>query len=370
MKFVLFYHSLISDWNHGNAHFLRGVASDLLARGHDVEIYEPADGWSVRNLLEEVGPAAIRGFEQTYPELSSHRYTFECLDVDLALDGADVAIVHEWNEPKLIRRIGECASSIGCHAFFHDTHHRSVTEPAAMAALDLRHYDGVLAFGETVAERYRRNAWADRVWVWHEAADVRRFRPLEAPSREGDVVWIGNWGDEERSAELHEFLIDPVARLGLEGKVYGVRYPRSAIDQLRAAGLAYEGWLPNYRVPEVFSRYACTVHVPRRAYVSTLAGVPTIRIFEALACGIPLISAPWEDTERLFRTGVDYRVARDGAEMKRHLRDVLDDAAMARTLAQNGLRTIRERHTCSHRVDELLAIVAELEAPVGEALSG
>ena len=39
MKFVLFYHSLLSDWNHGNAHFLRGIASELLARGHHVGIY-------------------------------------------------------------------------------------------------------------------------------------------------------------------------------------------------------------------------------------------------------------------------------------------------------------------------------------------
>ncbi|MGH8174867.1 MAG: glycosyltransferase, partial [Steroidobacter sp.] len=46
MKFVLFYHSLVSDWNHGNAHFLRGVVSELLARGHAVDVYEPENGWS------------------------------------------------------------------------------------------------------------------------------------------------------------------------------------------------------------------------------------------------------------------------------------------------------------------------------------
>ena len=51
MRIVGFYHSLVSDWNHGNAHFLRGVVRELLARGHDVRIYEPADGWSRENLL-------------------------------------------------------------------------------------------------------------------------------------------------------------------------------------------------------------------------------------------------------------------------------------------------------------------------------
>src|SRR3978361_2281839 len=51
MRVVMFYHSLISDWNHGNAHFLRGIVSELGERGHAVEVYEPADAGSVLNLL-------------------------------------------------------------------------------------------------------------------------------------------------------------------------------------------------------------------------------------------------------------------------------------------------------------------------------
>ena len=51
MRVVLFCHSLASCWNHGNAHFLRGVARELLARGHEVRAFEPADGWSRANLV-------------------------------------------------------------------------------------------------------------------------------------------------------------------------------------------------------------------------------------------------------------------------------------------------------------------------------
>ena len=43
MKFAFFYHSLQSCWNHGNAHFLRGVVRELASRGHDVTLFEPAD---------------------------------------------------------------------------------------------------------------------------------------------------------------------------------------------------------------------------------------------------------------------------------------------------------------------------------------
>jgi spore maturation protein CgeB len=90
--------------------------------------------------------------------------------------------------------------------------------------------------------------------------------------------------------------------------------------------------------------------------VSALPGIPTIRPFEALACGIPLICAKWEDTEQLFRPGYDYLCARTENEMNRRLRDVLEDKELAAKLRKNGLETIESRHTCKHRADELLAI--------------
>jgi spore maturation protein CgeB len=172
------------------------------------------------------------------------------------------------------------------------------------------------------------------------------------------VVWIGNWGDDERSQEIREFLIEPVQALRLKARVYGVRYPRHALDELAAAGIEYGGWLPNYLVPEIFSQYKVTIHIPRRPYARALPGIPTIRPFEALACGIPMVSAPWEDAERIFRPGQDFLFARDGAEMASHLHAVLSDPELARSLARCGLDTIRSRHSCAHRVDELLAIAS------------
>lgn len=360
MKFALFYHSLISDWNHGNAHFLRGVVSELIARRHDVRVFEPANAWSVQNLVADHGESAIAAFHAAFPGLESRRYD-HTLDLDEALDGVDVVIVHEWNDHGLVKRIGEHrARHRRYKLLFHDTHHRSVTAPHEMAAYDLRNYDGVLAFGEVIRDIYQSHGWAERAWTWHEAADIRVFNPQPATGRDGAVVWIGNWGDEERTAELYAMLIEPVAALGLSANVYGVRYPEEAKRALAAAGIHYAGWLPNYHVPAVFARHRVTVHVPRRPYVDALPGIPTIRPFEALACGIPLISAPWRDTERLFTEGEDYLVARDSDEMQRQLRAVLADADLATALARNGRATVLARHTCAHRVDELLAILEEL----------
>jgi spore maturation protein CgeB len=361
----MFYHSLVSDWNHGNAHFLRGIVRELMERGHSVRVLEPADGWSRGNLVREHGAAAVDAFHAAYPGLRSETYDPETVDLDAALDGADLVVVHEWSAHDLVARIGEHHSVDPSYVLlFHDTHHRSVTEPAAMGAYDLREYDGVLAFGDCIRDLYLERGWTSRAWTWHEAADTRVFYPREkgshTSSTAGDVVWIGNWGDEERTAEVEEFLLTPVRELGLRATLYGVRYPGHAQARLAADGIAYGGWLPNHRVPEVFARFKVTVHIPRRPYLESLPGVPTIRPFEALACGIPLVTARWDQARGLFTPGDDFLVARDSAEMTRHLRTLLQDDARRLALASHGLRTIRSRHTCAHRVDELMTIYAEV----------
>ncbi|MFL6197918.1 MAG: glycosyltransferase [Thermoanaerobaculia bacterium] len=360
MRIALFVHSLLSDWNHGNAHFLRGVGTELQARGHEVLFFEPRDAWSLQNLLSDHGEKVLQGFRAAYPTLTSTRY--DRLDLSFleqsALDGVDLVLVHEWNDHGLVRRIGEHRRRSDFRLLFHDTHHRAVTAPEQMAAYDLSGYDGVLAFGGVIRDLYLERGWAERAWTWHEAADARVFHPMEGEAREGDLVWIGNWGDDERTAELHEFLIDPSR--GLKTRVHGVRYPDEARTALADAGIEFAGWLPNHEVPRAFARFRATVHVPRRPYVEALPGIPTIRPFEALACGIPLVSAPWDDAEGLFTPGEDFLVAANGEEMKRLLRDVLHDPDLARHLSERGRRTILERHTCAHRVDELLAIAASL----------
>lgn len=361
LKFVLFIHSLISDWNHGNAHFLRGVVSELIALGHEVRVLEPLEGWSLRNLRQERGDAPIEAFHAAFPRLRSSFYDPATLDLERALDGADIVIAHEWNPAELIARLGrQRARTGGFKLLFHDTHHRIVSAPQEMRALELSHYDGVLAFGEALRSRYEQLGLCPRVWTWHEAADTRTFRPIPELEQPLDLVWVGNWGDGERSRELLEYLIDPVRALGLRARVYGVRYPAEALRTLRGAGLEYGGWVANFRVPAVFACARVTVHVPRRFYREQLPGIPTIRMFEALACRMPLVSAPWSDSEGLFRPGSDYLIARDGAQMRRHLDLLLHDAAFAEEIAESGYRTVLRRHTCEHRAQELLGICRQL----------
>ncbi len=241
LRIALFYHSLVSDWNHGNAHFLRGVASELQARGHRIRIFEPEDSWSRTNLLRDRGPQAIEAFEQAFPHLASTLYNLDDLRLDEWLQNVDLVIVHEWNDPKLISAIGAYRRRHpSLRAFFHDTHHRALTAEEELARFDLAAYDGVLAYGASLQATYERRGWGKQVHVWHEAADIRTFYPRRAERTLGDVVWIGNWGDEERSEELREYFIQPVKRASWKAEVYGVRYPDSAVRELNEAGVAYQ----------------------------------------------------------------------------------------------------------------------------------
>lgn len=358
MRFALFYHSLLSDWNHGNAHFLRGIATELLASGGEIRIYEPTQGWSLTHLIEQQGRQAIKAFQAAYPRLKSVLYDARRIDLDAALDGVDVAIVHEWTDPELVTRLGRYRARTGSiRMLFHDTHHRAISAPHELG--DIAAYDGVLAFGEALREHYERRGWGRRAWTWHEAADTRKFHPLPGP-RVLDLVWVGNWGDGERSAELMELLVSPVQTLGLRARVHGVRYPDDALRALQVAGIEYAGWVANFEVPAVLAQALATLHVPRRVYREALPGIPTIRVFEALACAIPLVCAHWEDVEGLFQPGSDYLVAHSGAQMCEHLRRIKSDPAAAREIAEHGRRTILSRHTCAHRAQELLAICRQL----------
>jgi spore maturation protein CgeB len=360
-KLVVFCHSLRSDWNHGNAHFLRGVFSECWHRGFEVLALEAANSWSAQNLLEDHGPAALEAWREVYPPLPLVIYDPARLDLDRVLEGADLVLVHEWNEPELVARIAAHRKSSNSYLLlFHDTHHRVVSAPASMAAMNLDGFDGVLAFGEVLRDAYIRQGWARHALIWHEAADLRIFRSRPGVARQRDLVWIGNWGDDERTAELQEFLIEPAASLGLLARVHGVRYPPDARRALAEAGVEFAGYLPNFRVPEAFATAAATVHIPRRPYVRMLPGIPTIRVFEALACGIPLVCAPWDDTEELFTPGADFLVARSGIEMRGHLDAIRRDPELGAALSEHGRATIEARHSCAHRVDELLAICRTL----------
>ena len=367
LRFRLFAHSWISDWNHGNAHFLRGLASELVKLGHEVRCYEQTGSWSLTNLATE-GDAALNeaytNFRYAFPDLDVRFYSRdaglrEFLQGELR--DADIVIVHEWNPPQLAAEIVELKDKFGFRLLFHDTHHRAYTSPREILRFPLGEFDGVLAFGEAIRQIYLQAFGVKRVWTFHEGADTSRFFPFRT-EKDTDVAWIGNWGDEERTRELEEFLIAPAAELQeCKFAVHGVRYPQEALARLAESHIEFRGYLPNLRAPEMYARSRISLHVPRRFYANGLSGVPTIRVFEALASGAALVCAPWKDSEGLFRPGQDYICVSDSAAMVEELRLLLGDDAARTQLAESGFETVCRHHTCAHRAQQLLEICNELK---------
>ncbi len=379
MRIRYFAHSWLSDWNHGNAHFLRGLASALVGRGHEVRLYEPMPGprggWSLAHLLEEPkGAQAVQQMRETFPDLDvrlfgpggsgtplSRRYGLPWVqDWREELREAEVVIVHEWNEPELFTWLLGERRRYGFRTLLHDTHHRAWSEPALLDRLPLRELDGVIAFGESVRQLYEKDGRARRSYTLQEGADVVHFRMRGETEAVDDVVWLGNWGDEERTRELEEFLFQPVREAQAKTKIYGVRYPVEARARLQQTGISYGGYLANLDAPAAYARARVTMHIPRGPYAGALPGIPTIRVFEALASGMALLSAPWTDSETLFIAGKDYWPVRNRVEAAALLVQLLSRPKQRKELGRQGAATVAARHTCGHRAQELEAICHDL----------
>jgi spore maturation protein CgeB len=336
---------------------------ELRKLGHKVRCYEPDDAWSLVNLLRDPSASdSLRAFDAAFPDLDWRGYDCQHLEpfLDDELRDADIVVVHEWNSARLVEAVASRKKRFHFHLLFHDTHHRAYTAPQDIAQLRIDQFDGVLAFGEAIRRIYLEAFGAQRAWTFHEAADTARFYPRENANKK-EVNWIGNWGDDERTRELQEFLIGPLAKVRPHtAAVYGVRYPVDAQRQLQDAGIRYRGYLPNLAAPEVYSRSALTIHIPRRCYTNGLSGIPTIRMFEAFACGVPLLCSPWTDLETLFRPNQDFICVPDGRAMTAEIDHLLRDELARRQLSRNALDTIQQRHTCVHRARQFEEICQEL----------
>ena len=363
LRLRFFAHSWRSDWNHGNAHFLRGLVDELTKLGHEVRCYEADNAWSYLNLLHEASASdSIQQFKAAFPNLDLRTYpedTFQQF-AETELRDSDIVVIHEWNSPEIANTILSLKRRLGFRVLLHDTHHRAYTNPQQIARFHLQDFDGVLAFGEAVRRIYLDFFNVQRAWTFHEAADTARFGSTFS-SASAEINWIGNWGDEERTRELHEFLMEPLR--GLEKKqaaVYGVRYPQQAKAQLQSAGIEYRGYLPNLSAPSIYSQCALTLHIPRRFYSNGLGGIPTIRLFEAFACGVPVVCSPWEDHEHLFSPNQDFISVPDGRAMKSEIAHLLRDDAARIQLSNSAVHTIQQRHTCHHRATQFQNICEEL----------
>ena len=272
-------------------------------------------------------------------------------DLDAALDGTDIVIVEEGAAPDLVAALGKRRLGGGRFTLlFRDTGHGT---PAGC----LEAYDGVLAAAESVSDLRFADGWGRQAFTWHEGVDTELFRPVPGQPKIMDLIWIGG-RDAVDYADLRKFLLLPIARLGLKAGVHGAPAPVTAGAGLVEAGIRDGGWLPNHLIPVAYAGGLMTVNLPPAP--ETLPGIPSSRLFEALACGIPLVSGPWHDTDGLFPPGC-YLRADNGAEMIASLSLLRHGHDLREELIENGLSAIEAQHSCGQRAEELLWIVERLQ---------
>jgi spore maturation protein CgeB len=350
VKIVFLGLSITSSWGNGHATNYRALTAALERRGHDVLFLERDVPWY----------AAARDYDaphvRLYASSGELRERFEpaVREADLVLHGSYVADAGPW--------VTEQAH--GVVAFY------DIDTPVTLAGLEtgtcgyltpelVPRYDLYLSFtGGGMLELLERRYRARRARRFYCFVDPEQYRPVEAEQRYG-LGYLGTY-DRGRQGVLERLLNEPARALPAERLVVaGPKYPPE-ID-----------WPPNVeRIEHVapgqharfYASQRLTLNATRPQMVAA-GWSPSVRLFEAAACGVPIVSDWWRGLDALFLPDDEILVARSAADVLRFLTR-LPDPELHRIGHAARERVLRE-HTADHRVRELEAYVTEcLEAQV------
>ena len=362
MRAVLLGLSITSSWGNGHATNFRGLVRALVERGHDVLFLERNVPWyeAARDLPDPpFGRTELYGSTEELRE----RFTTEVAGADLVLVGSyvpDGIEVGEW--------VVETAR--GVRAFY------DIDTPVTLAALrrgecaylspDLvRRYDLYLSFtGGPVLAYLEGGLGSPRARAFHCLVDPDLYAPRHqwVPPR-WDLGYLGTYSDD-RQPVLDRLLCEPARRL--PSRSFAVAGPQYPGDIAWPANVQRIEHVPPARHPGFYGSQRFTLNVTRADMVAT-GWSPSVRLFEAAACGVPVISDWWEGLDSFFRPDEEILVALDADDVCRHLADS-DDQRRAEIGAAARRRVLGE-HTAAHRAAELedhvAAVVRTDQAAVG-----
>jgi len=354
MKIVFLGLSITSSWGNGHATNYRALVSALVARGHDVLFLERDVSWYAqqRDL-----PKPPWGRTELYGSLTElrERFAADVAAADLAVVGSyvpDGVAVAEW-----------VVETAGGPAAFWD-----IDTPITVAKLEagdeeyvsrrlVPRFDLYLSFtGGPLLSRLEGEFGARRARAFYCMADPNVYRPLEADER-WLLGYLGTYSDDRQPA-VDSLLVEP-ARLLPRGRfvVAGPQYPA---ELSWPPGVERIEHVPPDSHPAFYAQQRFTLNVTRRAMVEA-GWSPSVRLFEAAACGTPVISDRWDGLDQFFRPGAEIIVADSP-------RDVVDALVAltpeeAREIGAAARARVLAEHTPERRAIELEAHVQEL-APV------
>ncbi|HWQ56561.1 MAG TPA: glycosyltransferase [Bryobacteraceae bacterium] len=354
MKIVFLGLSITSSWGNGHATTYRALVRELSRAGHDVLFLERDEPWYAENRDMPQPPYGRTELYGSLGELKD-RYAGEVRNADMVVVGSYVpegVAVGEW----VVRTAG------GVPAFY------DIDTPVTLAKLErgdaeylsrdlIPRYGLYLSFtGGPILEQIERRYGSPCARVLYCSADPELYFPEPCPAR-WDLGYIGTYS-EDRQGHLECLLLEP-ARRWREGRfiVAGPLYPAA----LRwPANVEHVEHLPPARHRAFYNAQRLTLNVTR-ADMRAAGHSPSVRLFEAAACGTPIVSDYWAGLESLFEIGREILVARSPDEVLRFLRDIPAEELAA--MGERAHRRVLAGHTAARRV-------AELEGYAKAALNG
>ncbi len=352
MKIVIFGLSLTSSWGNGHATTYRGLVRELVRRGHDVHFVERDVPWYAKNRDLNELPGARLSLYASLDELP--RFLDEVRTADAVIVGSyvpDGIVVGEW----------VIANASGVTAFY------DIDTPVTLAKLRdgnagyisaalIPRYQVYLSFtGGPILRQLEKEWGSPAARPLYCSVDPSAYYP-EARKPQWDLGYLGTYS-MDRQPGLERLLMEPAMDLPARRFVVaGSQYPEDIIWPGNVERIEH---LPPAGHRRFYNRQRFTLNLTRADMIA--AGYsPSVRLFEAAACGTPIISDEWEGLDAFFTPGTEILIAKDSHDVERLLWTLSDEAAA--TIGQAARKRVLAHHTAAHRAEELERYLLEAAA--------
>lgn len=350
MRIVILGLSITSSWGNGHATTYRGLVRGLTQRGHDVLFLERDVPWYAENRDLPDPPYGRTALYRSVVELKD-RWACEVRDADFVIVGSYVpqgVPVGEW----------AISTSTGPVAFY------DIDTPVTLSKLDhgdteylsralVMRYDMYLSFtGGPTLRRLEKQYYAKCPRELYCSVDTSAYYPEPQPSR-WDMGYLGTYSDD-RQAALDELMLG-AARQWRKGRfcIAGSLYPENLVWPANVERIQH---LPPVSHRAFYNSQAWTLNVTRAQMVR--AGYsPSVRLFEAAACGTPILSDAWPGLGEIFRIGSEILVAHSTRESLDYVRSIPDNER--RAIGERARTRVLAEHTSECRAEQLESYALE-----------
>ncbi len=351
MRIVICGLSITSSWGNGHATNYRGLVQALAERGHDVLFLERDVPWYAahRDLAEPPFGRTV-----LYPSLDGlfDEHEGDVREADLVVVGSyvpDGVHVGRWVTSR----------AAGVTAFY------DIDTPVTLSKLRhgdfeyltpelIRAYDLYLSFtGGPTLDRLEDELGARRARAFYCIADPASLYPEPLEER-WQLGYLGTYSDDRQPA-LQRLLIDAAAaQPAMKMVVAGPQYPDDIEWPPNVERIDH---VPPARHRDFYNRQRFTLNVTRADMVE--AGYsPSVRLFEAAACGVPVISDRWDGLGEFFAIGSEILVADSAQDTLSYLNDITPEERWS--IGARARERVLAEHTAEHRARQLEAYVAEV----------